>query len=104
MTYAQTVRWNGPYGNFTYITNQTTFSAGIMPPRNGDILTASMSGSAIRVYPNTNDGKGDQVVATGSGTTYRNGNPGIGFFIHGHIDPTHSSGFQVIPPRHADTD
>lgn len=86
-SYAQIVRWNGPYGNFTYITNQTTFSAGIMPPGNGDILTATMSGSTIHVYLNKNDGKGDQLIVTGSDMTYRNGNPGMGFFIQGHIDP-----------------
>ena len=58
--------------------------AGIMPPRNGDILTATMSGSAIHVYLNKNDGKGDQLIVAGSDTTYRTGNPGMGFFIQGH--------------------
>src|SRR5262249_49519212 len=31
-SYAQIVRWNGPYGDFTYITNQTSFAPDIMPP------------------------------------------------------------------------
>jgi hypothetical protein len=88
-SYAQIVRWNGRYGDFTYITNQTGFTAGIMPPRNGDILTATISDSVIHVYLNKNDGRGDQLIVTGVDTTYRNGNPGMGFFVEGRrADPT----------------
>jgi hypothetical protein len=87
-TYAEIVRWNGPYGDFTYITKQRTFHAGIMPPNNDDIFKATILGSTINVYLNKNNGKGDQVIVTGTDPTYGDGNPGMGFFILGSVDPT----------------
>jgi hypothetical protein len=87
-TYAEIVRWNGPYGDFTYITKQRTFHSGIMPPNNGDIFKATISGSTINVYLNKNDGMGDQLIVTGTDPTYADGNPGMGFFIQGSVDPT----------------
>ena len=86
-SYAQIVRWNGPYGDFTYVTNQTRFNPGIMPPMNGDIFKASISGSTIHVYLNKNDGKGDQLIVSGRDRTFANGDPGMGFFIQGSVDP-----------------
>jgi len=87
--YAQIVRWNGPFGNFNYVVDQKKFGPGIMPPRTGDIFKASISGATIRVYLNKNDGKGDQLIATGADGIFSDGNPGIGFFIQGDVDPTH---------------
>jgi hypothetical protein len=87
-TYAAIVRWNGPLGDFTFITEQHTFVAGIMPPNNGDIFKATISGSMINVYLNKNDGRGDQLVVTGTDPTYTDGGPGIGFYIQNTIDPT----------------
>jgi hypothetical protein len=86
--YAEIVRWNGPFGDFTYITQQRTFNAGIMPPSNGDIFKATITGSTINVYLNKNDGKGDQLIVTGTDPTFADGGPGIGFFIQGRVDPT----------------
>jgi len=86
--YAEIVRWNGPYGDFTYITQQHTFNDGIMPPRNGDTFKATISGSRINVYLNKNDGRGDQLIAVGTDATYADGGPGMGFFIQGEVDPT----------------
>jgi hypothetical protein len=86
--YAAIVRWNGPFGDFTYITQQSTFNDGIMPPNNGDIFKATISGSTINVYLNKNDGKGDQLIVTGTDPTFTDGGPGMGFFIDGSIDPT----------------
>jgi hypothetical protein len=85
--YAQIVRWNGRYGDFTYIANQTHFAPGLMPPRTGDILRAEIQGSSIHVYLNKNDGKGNQLIAQGSDATFKDGNPGMGFFIGGQHDP-----------------
>ena len=58
-----------------------------MPPRNGDIFKATISGSEIHVYLNKNDGKGDQLIVSGRDTTFVDGEPGIGFFIQGRVDP-----------------
>jgi len=86
--YAEIVRWNGPLGDFTYITQQRTFNDRIMPPKHGDKFKATISGSTINVYLNKNDGRGDQLIATASDPTYTNGGPGMGFFIEGIVDPT----------------
>jgi hypothetical protein len=86
--YAEIVRWNGPLGDFTYITQQRTFKDGIMPPNNGDLFKATISGSTINVYLNKNDGLGDQLIVTGTDPTYTDGAPGMGFFIQGSVDPT----------------
>jgi len=86
--YAEIVRWNGPFGDFTYITQQRTFNAAIMPPSNGDIFKATISGNTINVYLNKNDGMGDQLIVTGTDATYTDGGPGMGFFIEGSVDPT----------------
>jgi hypothetical protein len=85
--YAEIVRWNGPYGGFTYVTRRTSFRPGIMPPKSGDVFTAAISGGAIRVYLDKNDGKGDQLIVTGDDETFKDGNPGMGFFIQGDLDP-----------------
>ena len=86
--YAEIVRWNGPYGDFTYIAQQRTFNDGIMPPNNGDIFKATVSGSTINVYLNKNDGMGDQPIVMATDPTYTDGGPGMGFFIEGSVDPT----------------
>jgi len=87
-TYAEIVRWNGPFADFTYITTQRTFNAGIMPPYTGDIFKATISGNTINVYLNKNDGKGDQLIVQGTDRTYTDGGPGMGFYIEGSADPT----------------
>ena len=86
-SYAEIVRWNGPYGDFAYVTRQTRFAPGIMPPRNGDVFKATISGSEIHVYLNKNDGKGDRLIVSGRDTTFVDGEPGMGFFIQGRVDP-----------------
>jgi hypothetical protein len=85
--YAEIVRWNGPFGDFTYIAQQRTFDDGIMPPINGDIFKATISGSTINVYLNKNDGLGDQPIVMATDPTYTDGGPGMGFFIEGSVDP-----------------
>lgn len=81
--YAQIVRWDGGYGKFTYIANQTRFARGVMPPRTGDVFKAMILGSSIYVYINKNDGNGDRLIVTGRDETYASGNPGLGFFVQG---------------------
>jgi hypothetical protein len=85
--YAEIVRWNGPFGDFTYITQQHAFNNRIMPPNNGDIFKATISGSTINVYLNKNDGIGDRLIVTGTDPTYTDGGPGMGFYIQGSVDP-----------------
>src|SRR5258706_7876660 len=70
--YAQIVRWNGPFGNFTLLDSQGT--PGL---RNGDVVTATAIGSTISAY--INGVRAVQVIDT----TYTNGSPGIGFYIQG---------------------
>jgi hypothetical protein len=86
-SYAEIVRWNGPFGDFTYIAKGTALGAGAAPPKNGDIFKAAISGSTINVYLNRNDGAGDRLIVTGTDKTYTDGNPGMGFFIQGQLDP-----------------
>jgi hypothetical protein len=86
-SYAQIVRWNGAFGDFTYLANQATFPHGVMPPRTGDIFTARISGDVISVLLNKNDGHGDRLLVSASDNTYAEGNPGMGFFIQGRLDP-----------------
>jgi hypothetical protein len=74
-------------GDFTYITQQRTFGEGIMPPGNGDVFKATISGSTINVYLNKNDGIGDRLIVVGTDPTYTDGGPGMGFFIQGRVDP-----------------
>jgi len=87
-SYAQIVRWNGPFANFTYLAAQTHFAPGIMPPRSGDIFTATIKGSTISVYLNKNDGHGDRLILRATDATYKDGNPGMGFYIEGPRDLT----------------
>jgi hypothetical protein len=85
--YAQIVRWNGPFGDFTYVTSRTSFEPGITPPKTGDVLTATIRGSEIRVYLNKNDNTGDHLILSGHDSTFSDGNPGIGFYVQGNRNP-----------------
>jgi hypothetical protein len=86
--YAEIVRWNGPYGDFTYITQEAHFAPGVMPPRSGDLFKATITGDVIRVFIDKNDGQGYRLIATGRDGRYTDGNPGMGFFIQGVLDPS----------------
>lgn len=68
-TYIEIVRWNGPVGNFTYV-KQTTGTGCV----EGDVLSASISGSNISVFKN------GVLFTTGTDSTYASGGPGIGFY------------------------
>lgn len=86
--YQEIVRWNGNFGNFTILSHRTSFPAGTMPPKTGDIFKATISGSAILVYINKNDGKGDQLINNVNDLTFTDGNPGLGMWLQGSFDQT----------------
>lgn len=70
--YAQVVRWNGALGDFTLIDARS--GPGL---NNGDTVEATISGSTIGVYINSN------LIFTASDSTYTTGNPGMGFYLQG---------------------
>jgi len=72
-TYAQIVRWNGPFGDFTYL-GSGTVPGGI---HDGDRLSATVVGQTITLSVNGNQ------VADATDATYPTGNPGMGFWRGG---------------------
>ncbi len=72
--YMQVVRWNGPFGNFTYLDGRGGSQYGV---QNGDVVKASMIGNVITVYLN-----GVQIAQT-IDNTFTSGNPGMGFYVQG---------------------
>jgi len=64
------VRWNGPFGNFTVLTD---LSGSQYRVANGDIVKATIVGKTITGYIN------GVSMAQVTDTTYANGNPGMGF-------------------------
>ena len=66
----QIVRWNGPLGNFTYLSQNGGAQYGVT---SGDVVKASIVGSTISVYIN------NVLMGTATDSTYATGNPGIGF-------------------------
>ena len=80
--YVQIVRWNGPLGNFTYVTDRN--GPGL---HDGDVIKATIQGSTITVYLN-----GTQILQ-GTDSTYATGAPGMGFFLQGATGLTADYGF-----------
>ncbi len=80
--YLLIVRWNGALGDFSILSEPTSFPSGTMPPVTGDIFKATIIGSTINVYINKNDGHGDQLIGTASDSTWTDGNPGIGMWLN----------------------
>ncbi len=70
--YVQIVRWEGPFGKFTYLANVK--GPGL---RNGDTVKATMIGSNITAYIN-----GAQIVQA-TDNKFTTGSPGMGFYIEG---------------------
>jgi len=66
----QIVRWNGPLGNFDYLTVNGNTNFGVA---HGDVVRVQMVGNTITVSRN-----GVQVV-TATDTVYTSGAPGVGF-------------------------
>jgi hypothetical protein len=68
--YAQIVRWNGPYGDFTYIGWATP-----PVPKTGDVFSAKIVGNVITAYLN-----GVQIMQA-TDSTWATGQPGMGFYV-----------------------
>jgi hypothetical protein len=99
-SYIQIVRWNGALGDFTSL--NILYGTGCS---NGDVFKATISGGAINAYRNGN------LMLTAWDSTYRTGNPGIGFnfgcgsaydqFGLTNFTATDRSTSQTIPPHRA---
>lgn len=70
--YAEIVRWNGPLGNYTYVTAQGSGGPGAV--HDGDVFSAQIVGTTITTYLNGKE------LATANDATFATGNPGMGFF------------------------
>jgi hypothetical protein len=82
--YAQIVRWNGPFGDFTYLDKKGGSNCGVA---NGDVVKATMVGNLITVYIN------GVVVAEATDDAFAGGSPGIGFFLQGTTGVNGDYGF-----------
>src|SRR5258708_18300103 len=82
--YTQIVRWNGPLGNFTYITAAQGQQYGVA---NGDVVKATIKGDVITAYIN-----GKQVLQV-TDKKFSAGNPGMGFFLQGASGGNSDYGF-----------
>jgi hypothetical protein len=69
-SYVQIVRWNGPFGNFTFL--KTLYDGPGL--REGDVVRATVIGSRITAYINA------RIALQVTDKTYTTGSPGIGFF------------------------
>jgi len=75
----QIVRWNGPLGDFTYLS--VSYPTGsVFPLSDGDTFSAQMVGNMISVFRN------GVLCMTAMDGTFASGNPGIGFDTG---DPNH---------------
>ena len=75
-SYLIIVRWNGAYGDFTYLANLLGSIYGV---KTGDVFEATIVGNVITAYIN-----GVQ-KATATDDTYATGLPGMGFYL-GHYN------------------
>jgi hypothetical protein len=83
-SYSEVVRWNGPLGDFTYLAKTHGEKFGIS---DGATVKASIIGNRITVY--INDVQVTQVVDS----TYRDGSPGMGFFVANRTGANQDYGF-----------
>jgi hypothetical protein len=89
-SYMEIVRWNGPLGDFTYITRLNGATAGI---KDGDTLKASITGDKITMYVN------NKRIIQGIDTAWKSGNPGIGFFLWNCTGTNTSFGFRSFTAK-----
>jgi hypothetical protein len=83
-SYCEIVRWNGPLGDFTYLSRARGPQCGVAT---GDVVKATIRGNVITAYIN-----GAQAVQA-TDNTYTNGNPGIGFYLEGATGVNGDYGF-----------
>ena len=72
--YCNIARWEGPLGKFTMLKETYGSEYGV---KDGDVVKATMFGSTLTVYIN-----GARKVQL-TDDKFRNGNPGIGFYLEG---------------------
>lgn len=72
--YVTIVRWNGPLGDFTYLSMVNYPYPGITT---GDVVKAAIAGDVITAFVN------GVVVARATDNRFSTGNPGIGFWLKG---------------------
>lgn len=89
--YASIVRWNGPVGSFTYLSQKKGRQFGVA---DGDIVQAKAVGNVITGYIN-----GVEVIQA-TDNTYIKGNPGMGFWFK----KSSSKKFWLLKSKNATTD
>jgi hypothetical protein len=82
--YTEIVRWNGPLGDFTYLSHRDGGPFGVA---DGDVIKASVIGDRITVFKN------GVKVAEAVDATFSGGSPGMGFFIKGAAGDGRDYGF-----------
>ncbi len=85
--YMAIVRWNGPLNDFDYLIQQGGARYGVA---NGDVVKVSIIGNVITAYIN------DVQVASVTDSTYKVGNPGMGFFLQGANGSNGDFGFTSL--------
>ena len=88
--YTQIVRWNGKLGDFTYIDARGGAEFGV---KDGDIVKGTIKGNVITAYIN-----GRQVLQAAD-STYKTGNPGMGFYLEGPPNRNTEFGFIKFSAR-----
>lgn len=89
----QIVKWNGPYGDFTYLAEGSLPTFG-----DGDVWSARIVGDAITCYLNGSlivSANINQDINGNPISKYTSGNPGIGLFRHNQGGATNPSAFCV---------
>ncbi len=75
--YAEVVRWNGPLGDYTYVSPQGSGGPGAV--HDGDVFAAQIVGTTITTWLNGHQLQHVDVASIG-GTVWTDGNPGMGFW------------------------
>jgi hypothetical protein len=84
-SYLIIVRWNGAYGDFTYL--MPTLGGSAYGVKTGDVFKATIVGNVITAYINGVL----KAQVTDPNNVWRTGHPGMGFYL-GTVDPAACSG------------
>ena len=82
--YLEIVRWNGPLGDFTYLSRGTGSRYGVA---DGDVVKATIVGNVITAYIN------GVPMLQATDDTYASGSPGMGFYLEGASGVNSDYGF-----------
>jgi len=75
--YAEVVRWNGPLGDYTYVSPQGSGGPGAV--HDGDVFKAQIVGTVVTTWLNGKELQQVDVASIG-GTVWTDGDPGMGFW------------------------